>query len=160
MPDDATDRDPEDLAVDDEDDHVLPPEDLRYPEFGFEHGSVDDEGGFDLEESMDRERLVEFLEDLAAGLVTHDVAVEGPDGYVTVGVGAGDVEASFEPADDGAGELAVTLRLDAAPMFVADDPDGTKVGARGGKGFVPVEQLTTDREEFRCYGWIDDPTDP
>jgi hypothetical protein len=28
-------------------------------------------------------------------------------------------------------------------------------------GFVPIKALTEgDGEEFRCYNWIDEPTDP
>lgn len=142
------------------DDHALDPEDLQYPEFVFEEGEIDDRGGFDLERELSREELREWLEDLAGGLGSHDVAVESPDGYVTFGVGAGSVELAFEPGEDLVGELEFTVRLKAKPMFVADDPTLPKVGARGGKGFVPLELLTSEKDIFRCYGWIDDPTDP
>ncbi|SIQ83085.1 hypothetical protein SAMN05421858_0541 [Haladaptatus litoreus] len=39
-------------------------------------------------------------------------------------------------------------------MFVTNDPDQPKAGARGGKRFIPIETLTTDRETFRCYNWM------
>ncbi|WP_433628191.1 hypothetical protein [Halomicrococcus sp. NG-SE-24] len=135
---------------------ALPPEDLRYPEFVFESGDVASDGAFDLRRDLDREEMADWLQDLAGGLASHDVAVESPDGYVTFGVGAEDVAMSFDPGED-VGELSVTFSLRAKPMFVADDPDGRKVGARGGRGFVPVEMLTGERETFRCYNWIDDP---
>lgn len=144
-----------DADHDDHDGHVSP-ENLEYPEFVFETGAVDDDGGFDLETDLDRETMAEWLEDLAGGVQSHDVAVESPDGYVTFGVGASSVEMSFDPAEDGTGDLSVTFDLRAKPMFVADDPDQPKAGARGGRGFVPVEMLTTDRETFRCYNWMDD----
>ncbi|WP_327051599.1 hypothetical protein [Halomicrococcus gelatinilyticus] len=145
----------DDSADDGHDDHGSP-EDMEYPEFVFESGSVDEDGGFDLATELDREAMAGWLEDLAGGLRSHDVAVESPDGYVTFGVGASDVEMSFDPGEDGVGVLSVTFELPAKPMFVADDPDQPKVGARGGRGFVPVEMLTTDRETFRCYNWVDD----
>ena len=150
MSDDSADEDGHD-----DHDHGSP-EDLQYPEFVFESGAVDDDGDFDLSTDLDREAMAEWLEDLAGGLRSHDVAVESPGGYVTFGVGASGVEMSFDPGEDGVGELSVTFDLPAKPMFVADDPDQPKAGARGGRGFVPVEMLTSDRETFRCYNWIDD----
>ncbi len=104
--------------------------------------------------------MQEWLEDLAGGLVSHDVAVEGPDGRVTLGVAPVGAEARFSPDEDRAGEFEVTFRLRAKAMTVAD-PEDPKVGARGGKGFVPVAMLTDDRDpgDFRCYNWIEDPTD-
>lgn len=144
----------------DDESHALPPEDLQYPEFVFDEGEVGDRGGFDLQRSLSREELVAWLEDLAGGLRSHDVAVESPDGHVRFGVGSGDVAVSFDPDDEFRGDLEFTVRLDARAMFVADDPDAEKVGARGGKGFVPLEQVTDEADDYRCYNWIDDPTDP
>ncbi|WP_276299915.1 hypothetical protein [Halorussus lipolyticus] len=143
-------------------DHGLPPEDLQYPEFVFEEGEIADDGGFDLQTDLDREELREWVEDLAGGLASHDIAVESPEGYVTLGVAPEGAEMSFDPDDEGVGDFEVTLQMRAKAMFVADDPEGEKVGARGGKGFVPIEALTgeADSDEFRCYNWIDDPTDP
>ncbi|WP_137284008.1 hypothetical protein [Halorussus salinisoli] len=147
----------------DADDHALPPEDLRYPEFVFEDGGIADDGSFDLDADLDREELREWVEDLTGGLASHDVAVESPDGYVTLGVAPDGVRMSFDPDESGVGDFEVTVEMRVKAMFVADDPDGEKVGARGGKGFVPVKALTEDGDgdgEYRCYNWIDDPTDP
>lgn len=135
-------------------------DELVYPTFAFEDGDVAADGTFDLDRDLDRDGMREWLAELAGGLGTHDVAVESPDGHVRLGVGAGSVEMAFDPDDDHRGELEVTLRLPAKAMFVADDPEKPAVGARGGRGFVPVEMLTEDREEYRCYNWIDDPLDP
>lgn len=143
-----------------EDDHGLPPEDLQYPEYVFEEGEIDPDGGFDLSADLDREEIQTWLEDLAGGLASHDVAVESPDGYVTFGVAPEGVEMQFDPDEDGAGEFEFSVQMRAKAMFVADDPEGEKVGARGGKGFIPIEALTTDQETFRCYNWVEDPTDP
>ena len=143
------------------DDHALPLEDLQYPEYVFEAGEVGDDGSFDLRADLDRGELREWVEDLAGGLVSHDVAVESPDGYVTLGVAPEGVSMSFDPDESGAGAFEFTVEMRAKAMFVADDPDGEKVGARGAKGFIPIEALTGDGDErFRCYNWIDDPTDP
>ena len=150
----------EELSIEEEDEHTLPEEDLQYPEFTFEDGDVSDRGQFDLQQSLNREEMIEWLENLAGGLTSHDVAVESPRGHVRFGVGPEDVEMRFDPDDEYRGELEVTFRLNAKAMFVADDPTKAKVGARGGKGFIPREMLTSDRELFRCYSWIDDPTDP
>ena len=158
---DARESDEGDGGGDDHD-HGLPPEDLQYPEFVFESGDIDDRGGFDLRADLDREELRAWLSDLAGGLASHDVAVQSPDGYVTLGVAPEEMAMRFDPDEDCVGEFEVTVKMRAKSMFVADDPDGEKVGARGGKGFVPVEMLDSDAdaEEFRCYNWIDDPTDP
>ncbi|PSP79551.1 hypothetical protein BRC81_04895 [Halobacteriales archaeon QS_1_68_20] len=151
-------EDPE--AAVEADEHALALSDLQYPEFTFEEGSVDDDGGFDLAADLDRGEMQELLGDLAGGLVSHDVGVEGPDGRVTLGVAPEGAEMRFSPDEDHTGEFEVTVRLRAKAMTVAD-PDDPKVGARGGKGFVPVEMLTGDADpaDFRCYNWIDDPTD-
>lgn len=146
-------------AIED-DDHVLNPEDLQYPELVFEEGDIDDDGGFDLAEDLTYEEMGRWLSDLQDALKTHDLAVESPDGHVRFGVGPKDVRVQFDPDENGRGEIAVTFTLKAATMFVADDPEKPKVGARGGRGFVPIEQLTTDRERFRCYNWIEDHLDP
>ena len=140
----------------------LPPEALQYPEFVFEDGEIGDDGSFELEADLDREELREWLSDLAGGLASHDVAVESPDGYVTLGIAPEGVEMEFDPEEGGAGEFEFTVEMRAKPMFVADDSDGEKVGARGGKGFVPVEMLTADADasDFRCYNWIDESGDP
>ena len=150
----------EDDETTEEDDHALAPDDLQYPEFDFEEGDVGDRGGFDLETALGRDEMVAWLEDLSGGLTSHDVAVESPDGHVRFGVGPKAVEMSFDPDEECRGELEITFRLNAKAMFVAADPTKPKVGARGGSGFVPVEMLTEDRDVYRCYSWIDDPTDP
>jgi hypothetical protein len=159
MTEDAADE-PESESEDESEDHSLPEEALQYPTFSFEEGAVSDRGGFDLSKELDREEVQAWLEDLAGGLASHDVAVESPEGYVSFGVGPGDVEMRFDPDEEFRGELEVTFRLNAKAMFVADDPDQPKMGARGGRGFIPLEMLTGDREVYRCYSWIDDPTDP
>lgn len=141
-------------------DHTLPEEKLQYPTFTFDEGEVSEQGGFDLSRELDRAAMRAWLEDLAGGLASHDVAVESPDGYVSFGVGPGDVEMRFDPDEQFRGELEVTFRLPAKAMFVSGDPDQPKVGARGGRGFIPVEMLTEDRDVYRCYNWIDDPSDP
>lgn len=143
-----------------EDDHALPAEDLQYPEFVFEEGEVGDRGDFDLRRSLTRDEMVEWFDGLSGGLRSHDVAVESPDGHVRFGVGPKDIEMKFDPDEELRGELEITFRLDAKAMFVSDDPSKPKVGARGGTGLIPLEMLTSDRETFRCYNWIDEPTDP
>lgn len=150
-------------ATTEADDHALPPEELVYPTLSFEDAPVAEDGGFEGSRDLDREAMADWLEDLANALRTHDLAVESPDGHVRLGVAPEGVDAGFDPGppEDGrVGDLTVAFRFRAKPMFVAEDPDATAVGARGGKGFVPVEQLTTDRDTFRCYNWIEDPTDP
>lgn len=144
------------------DDHALASEDLQYPEFVFEAGDIAEDGGFDLHADLDREQLREWVEDLAGGLASHDIAVESPDGYVTLGVAPEGARLSFDPDESGVGEFEFSVEMRAKAMFVADDPDAEKVGARGGTGFVPIEALTEgdEDEKFRCYNWIEDPTDP
>jgi len=161
MSDDPADSGDESEPDDQSDDHGLPPKDFQSPEFVFAEGAIADDGSFDLDADLDREELREWVEDLAGGLASHDVAVESPDGYVTLGVAPEGARLSFDPDESGVGDFEFTVEMRAKPMFVADDPDGEKVGARGGKGFVPVEALTGDGDENpRCYNWIDDPTDP
>lgn len=157
---DADDVVSDDLEIDEEDDHVLPSEDLQYPEFVFEEGNVGDRGEFDLSRSLSREEMIQWLEDIGGGLTSHDIAVETPDGHVRFGVSPKDVEMRFDPDEDFRGDLEITFRLNAKAMFVADDPTKQKVGARGGRGFVPIQMLTSDKKIFRCYNWIDDPDNP
>jgi hypothetical protein len=101
--------------------------------------------------------MAAWLEDLAGGLVSHDVALAAPDRRVTLGVAPEGADVTFDPAEDGVGDLEVTFRLRATAMTVADTDDPV-VGARGGKGFVPLAMLTGDRDpgEFRCYNWVAD----
>lgn len=141
--------------------HVLPDEKLRYPDFSFEDGSMDADGGFDLERSLDREGMREWLEDLSGGLASHDVGVSTSEDVAIFGVGAGDVSVSFEPDEDHRGRLEFTFSIDAKLMTFSDDPDERLAGARGGEGFIPLRMLTSDRDPstFRCYNWIDDPID-
>lgn len=141
-------------------DHTLPPEKLVYPTFEFEEGEVDEDGGFDLRQEMDRETMIEWLTELAGGMESHDVAVESPDGHVRFGVGANDVAMSFDPDENHRGELEITFTLNTRAMFVSDDPSKPDVGARGGRGFIPRSMLTSNRETFRCYNWIEDPENP
>lgn len=141
-------------------DHALPEEKLNYPEFVFEDGEVGENGAFDLSQGLSREEMAEWLRDLADGLESHDIAVESPDGYVTFGIGADNVSMAFDPNEEYRGTLSVTFDLKSKAMFVADDPTKKKAGARGGSGFIPVEMLTSEQDLFRCYNWIDDPTDP
>ncbi|NHX36737.1 MULTISPECIES: hypothetical protein [Halolamina] len=105
------------------------------------------------------DEMADIAEDLAGALASHDLGVETPDGVLTLGIGPQEVDASFEPDENHRGELEITFRLSAKAMYVADG-DETTVGARGGKGFVPVSMLTSDRELYRCYNWIDDPEEP
>lgn len=141
-----------------EDDHALAPEDLQYPTLELESGSVADDGTTEGSADLDREAMAGWLEDLAGGLASHDVALAAPDGRVTLGVAPEGAEVSFDPDEDGVGDLTVTFELRAKAMTVAD-ADDSQVGARGGKGFVPLAMLTGDRDpgEFRCYNWVDDP---
>lgn len=139
--------------------HVLPDDKLEYPDFTFEDGSVDDDGTFTLEKSLDREEMREWLEDLRGGLASHDVGVSTSDETCLFGVGGGDVSVSFEPDDEHRGQLEFTFAVDAKLVAFSDDPEDRKAGARSGGGFIPVEMLTSDRDArtFRCYNWIDDP---
>lgn len=140
--------------------HVLPDEKLRYPEFAFEDGEMVD-GRFELERSLDREGMREWLEELSGGLASHDVGVSTADETAIFGVGAGDVSMSFDPDDEHRGTLEVTFSLNAKLMTFSDDPEERRAGARGGEGFIPIEMLTTEKEPqtFRCYNWIRDPID-
>ncbi|WP_435158489.1 hypothetical protein [Haladaptatus sp. DFWS20] len=140
--------------------NALPAEDLQYPEFTFEDGSISPDGSFDLERTLKRDEMGNWLSDLAGGLTSHDIAVESSDRHVTFGIRPDAVSMAFEPDDDHRGKLKVSFELDAKVML-AQDADSPKIGARAGRGFVPVEMLTTDRkpEHFRCYNWIENPVE-
>ena len=155
-------RGTDERAVDpvDPDPNALPAESLRYPEFTFPVAGIEPNGSVDLQRDLTAEEMGAWLDDLAGGLASHDIAVESTDGYVTFGVAPAGVAVRFDPDENHRGELEVTFRLNARAMFVSDDPTGRKSGARGRSGFVPIEMLTTDRDRFQCYNWIDDPTDP
>ncbi|ELZ06266.1 hypothetical protein C482_00550 [Natrialba chahannaoensis JCM 10990] len=145
--------------------HVLPDEKLAYPEFAFDADKMAADGHFNLEQSLDRDELGDWLEALAAGLESHDVAVSTTDEFAIFGVGSGDAAISFESddtdTDTGAhtGTLEVMFSLNAKLMTFSDDPDERHAGARAGEGFIPLEMLTSDAapSSFRCYNWIDDP---
>ncbi|WP_312909111.1 hypothetical protein [Natronosalvus caseinilyticus] len=141
--------------------HVLPDEKLAYPDFAFESGSMDEDGGFDLEQPLDREEMRAWLEDLSSGLASHDVGVSTPTDRAIFGIGAGDVSMRFDPDENHTGTLEVTFSVKAKLMTFSDDPDEREAGARGGEGFIPLEMLTSEKrpEHFRCYNWIDDPVD-
>lgn len=139
--------------------HALPPEDLAYPTLHFEDGDIDADGSFALATALDYDDMAAWAEGLAGALTSHDLGVSTPDGLVTFGVAPEGVDAAFTADDDHRGTLKVTFRLSAKTMMVTDDP-ADAVGARGDMGFVPLSMLTDDREQYRCYNWIDDPTDP
>lgn len=157
--DDAPAVGSEDLPEGDDPGHVVPEADLQYPTIEFDEGEVADDGGFDLSQPMGRDDMADVAEALAGALGSHDLGVETPDGFVTFGVGPGDVDVSFDPDEDHRGDLEVTFSLSAKAMFVAD-ADTPKVGSRGGKGFVPLSTLTGEQELTRCYNWISDPENP
>ena len=141
------------------DDHALPLEDLQYPEFTFDEGSVDSDGGFDLRQELDREEMEEWLSSVAGGLTSHDVGVESPDGRVILGVAPQAASFTFDPGEDYVGDFEVSFELRAKAMVV-NESDDPKVGARGGKGFIPLAMLTDDEDKsYRCYNWIADPSD-
>ncbi|MFP8956061.1 hypothetical protein ACLI4Y_04980 [Natrialbaceae archaeon A-CW3] len=141
--------------------HVLPDEKLVYPEFEFDDGNMAENGGFDLEQSLGREEMRAWLEELSGGLASHDVGVSTPGDAAIFGVGGGDVSMSFEPDENHTGTLEITFSLKAKLMTFSDDPDERQAGARGGEGFIPLEMLTGEKEpkSFRCYNWIRDPVD-
>jgi len=152
--------DPESPPDFDADPHVLPEEDLVYPTFEFPSEEISQETGFDCRRNLDREEMGEWLESLAGALVSHDLAIEGENLRATFGVAPDDVRMSFEPDEKQRGTLSITLSLDAKVMRY-ENADDRPLGARGSRGFIPIEMLTDDRDpgEYRCYNWIDDPTD-
>jgi hypothetical protein len=152
--------DPESPPDFDDDPHVLPEEDLVYPTFEFPGEDLSQEDGFDCGRELDREEMESWLDSLAGALESHDLAVEGENLRATFGVAPDDVEISFRPDENQRGTLSITLSLDAKVMRYENGND-QPLGARGGRGFIPIEMLTEDRDpgEYRCYNWIDDPTD-
>lgn len=152
-------NDNDDIPEGDDPGHALSMEDLNYPTFEFDEGSIDKNGSFDLSRGTDYDEMADLATDLADALGSHDLGVSTPAGFLTFGVGPKEVEANFSPDENNRGELEITFRLSAKAMFVADD-DETAVGSRGEKGFVPLSMLTSDRELYRCYNWIDDPEEP
>ena len=166
--DDASDDDAsvDDASVGDEslpegDDpgHALPEADLHYPTLEFDDGAVEPDGTFELSTETSRDEMGAVATDLAGALSSHDLGVETPDGFTTLGIAPKGVDVSFDPDEDHRGELEVTFRLSAKAMFVADD-GAEQVGSRGGQGFVPLKMLTEDRDLYRCYSWVDDPSNP
>jgi len=148
---------PPDFATDS---HVLPEDELVYPTFAFDTGDVSVDEEFRLAQELDREEMQSWLDSLAGGLGSHDIAVEGENDRATFGVAPEDVQISFEPGEGERGRLSVTFSLDATVVRVVD-ADERPLGARGERGFIPTAMLTGDRDpdEFRCYNWVDDPTE-
>lgn len=140
------------------DERALSLDELRYPEFVFDEDGVGDDGRIDLERELDYEEMGEWLDELAGGLGSHDVAVTAADGHTTFGVAPDTASVSFDPDENGRGKLEFTFTMNAKVMFHAENPDLPKTGARGGRGFIPIEMLTSDREpdQFRCYNWMND----
>lgn len=147
---------PEDAPIEPSDD-ALPSDHLRYPEFAVGDGVAAD-GSVAAERDLTREELCAWLSDLGDGVVSHDVAVEGDDHRATFGVAPDGVAVSFEPDENYRGTLEFTFRFRARAMDVAD-ADAPKVGARGGRGFIPFAMLAEDADpaKFRCYNWASFP---
>lgn len=152
---------PEEPPDPEETGHVLPDEELRYPDLAFDAEGLDPATGFALSRDLDREEMDEWLEDLAGALSSHDLGVTALDGHVVFGVAPEGVEVDYEPEETGerTGELAVSFRLRTKVMVQSDDPE-EKTGARAGSGFVPLAALTDNDRTFRCYNWVGDPFDP
>lgn len=150
--------DPESSADFEDDPHVLADEELAYPTLEFTDSELTQEG-FDLAEACDREEMESVLDAVAGALVSHDLAVEGDDLRATFGIAPDDLRVQFDPDEDQRGTLTLTVSLDAKVMRY-EDADARPIGNRGGRGFIPIEMLTGDRDasDFRCYNWIDDPT--
>lgn len=148
--------DPDD-PIDGTDPHVLAPEDLTYDTIELD-GSVSPTDGIDATQDLDRETATEWLAALENGVTTHDLAIEGDDRRVTFGMAPDDVEVGFDPDEEHLGTLSVTFNFKAKALRY-DPADERPVGARGGRGFIPIEMLTTDQDpaDFRCYNWIEDP---
>ncbi|QKG94365.1 hypothetical protein HPS36_15965 (plasmid) [Halorubrum salinarum] len=149
----------DEISKGDDPGHAQSTEDLKYPTLEFEDGGIEANGSFDLSRDVDYDEMADLAEDLADALGSHDLGVSTPNGFLTLGVGPQEVDAVFEPGEDHRGELELTFRLSAKAMFVAGDEE-TPAGSRGGKGFVPLSMLTSDRELYRCYNWIDEPEEP
>lgn len=136
--------------------NALSAEDLQYPEFDAGDG-VGPDGSLAFSRDLDRDGMATWLEDLAGGLASHDLAFDGDTYRAAFGVAPDGVDVRFEPDDDHRGTIELTLRLDAMVMDVAD-ADLPKVGARGGRGFIPLAMLTDDPDRtYHCYNWIDNP---
>lgn len=155
----AVPEDPPDPA---ECEHVLAPEQLCYPTFEFESGEFTEAGGFALSRALDRATARDWLDDLAGGLTSHDVAVRTPGGVGVMGVGTPNFSMRFDPNEEGRGDLVVELRMPASMLAFSSDPAVPFAGARGGRGFIPLAMLTGERahDEFRCYNWLDQPYRP
>lgn len=151
--------DPDNPPDFEDDPHVLPPEDLQYPTLSAEDGQVSPADGFDLSEDLDRDGMGDWLDALSDALVSHDIAVEGDDRRATLGIAPDGVDLTFDPDEDQRGQLEVTFTLDAKVMRY-EDADERPRGARGNRGFIPIEMLTGDQDadSFRCYNWVGDPT--
>ncbi|MFC7175588.1 hypothetical protein [Halosegnis marinus] len=143
---------------DDTDGHGGHGGDLRYPTLDTEDG-VGADGTLDATVPLDGERAAAWLRDLADAVESHDLGVAGDSYRGIYGIGPREATLAFDPDADHRGELSVTVRFAARTMTV-EDADTDPVGARGGRGFVPLAMLTGDRDpgEFRCYNWVAEPT--
>ena len=142
------------------DDHVLPLDDLRYPDLTFDDEGLDPRCGFSLFRTLDREGIEEWLDDLSGALRSHDLGITATDGHVVFGIAPEGVELTYEPEDEGerTGELELSVRMRAKVMVCSDDPE-EKTGARTGSGFIPLGMVTDPDSKYRCYNWIDNPFD-
>ncbi|MFC7096616.1 hypothetical protein [Halobaculum marinum] len=146
---------PDDIAPDPD---ALPAEALRYPELDTDDGVAAD-GTLDADVELDAESAAAWLRDLADAVESHDLGVAGDDYRGVYGIGPRGATVSFDPDADHRGELTVSFRFAAKTMTV-EAADAPQVGARGGRGFIPLAMLDDDRDadEFRCYNWVDEPT--
>lgn len=151
---------PSEQPTSEDDDHILPLDDLCYPTLTFEDGHISPTRGIHLEDSFDREGVQSILRDLDGALTSHDLCIADGDRRVIFGIGPGDVTVDFTPDKNHLGRLEFTISLRAKALTYADE-DTPEVGARGGKGFIPKAMLTGDIEpgKARCYNWIDDPVE-
>lgn len=137
---------------------ALPAEALSYPDLDVGDG-VGADGSVDATVELDFDSAAEWLHELADAVGSHDLGFTGDSYRGIYGVGPREVSVSFDPDADHTGELEVSFRFGARTMQV-DDADAPKVGARGGKGFIPLAMLTGDREtdQYLCYNWVEEPT--
>lgn len=149
---------PNEQPTEEDDDHILPLEDLRYPTLSFSKGSISPETGIHLADTLDRAAIQGVLGDLDDALTSHDLCVEGPSSRAIFGLGPGSVSVDFTPDEEHLGTLSITIDLKAKALTYAD-ADAIEVGARGGRGFIPKGMLTGEIApgEARCYNWIDEP---
>lgn len=142
-------------------DHVLADEQLSYPTFDFESGEIGEDGTTDLETTLGRDELVAWLDELGDGLESHEIALDDGQAMAVFALGAGSVSMDFEPDESMRGTLEITVELSSKLIARSDNPDEPIAGARGGRGFIPVEMLTEGPEAnlYRCWNWIDDPLD-